>query len=200
MTTSHSSGRRHRGRRGRRSGNRGTAQQQAQVAQGSAETAQLESGSSPETTQVVPEQAPPPQQQPVPQSGRPRGDTRPQRPARRRQQPRQPIGPMPTEVLKRGTKIETPQFGLRTRPVAGMVGETNANFGCPMLNRVQTPLPTSGFQHGPRCSLGWSLHSEDEAMLCIYTAEVIDCWKAHPEKIEGLQAAIGEETDVPAAD
>ena len=204
MTTSHSSGRRHRGRRGRRSGNRGAAQQpnQEQVTQGEVpaegstvlpELADEQASVRQEHVEVTAVSVSHPHPHPLP-------DTRPPlRPMRRRPQPRQPVGPMPMEVLKRGLVLREPEIALQLRPIAGMVNSTASNFGCPMLNRNKTPLPVTGYQQPARCSLGWSIHDQDEAMLCMHTAEMIDCWKAHPEKVEGLLAHIQEEQDEASA-
>jgi hypothetical protein len=106
---------------------------------------------------------------------------------------------MPTEVLRRGTKVEAPQHERRGRTVEGMVAGPGENFGCPMLTRIKTRMPATGYQNAPRCSMAWSLHNEDEALLCMYTPDLIDCWKAHPEKVEGLQALIAESESEPNA-
>lgn len=201
MTTSHSSGRRHRGRRGRRSGNRAPGQQP---------NPEQQTPEAPEVVEAVvlpdlaDESAPEPQLTFETQHGplpRPRPDSRPpMRPARRRPQPRQAVGPMPMEVLKRGLQLQEPEFPLQLRPVATMIEGTVANFGCPMLHRNQVALPSTGNLRAARCSLGWSIHNQDEAMLCMYTAEMIDCWKAHPEKVEGLVAQIQQDEESAAAD
>lgn len=199
MTTNQSSGRRHRGRRGRRSGNRGVAQQ-PNVEQ------QAQADATPEVAAVLPDLADAsvrerPVEVPAPPA-RPRIDPRPPtaRPARRRQPPRQAVGPMPMEVLKRGVQIREPEFELQLRPVGRMVDPTASNFGCPMLNRNQVALPTSGNLRGPRCALGWSIHDQDEALLCIHTAEMADCWKAHPENVEKLVESIRLDASAAAAD
>jgi hypothetical protein len=107
---------------------------------------------------------------------------------------------MPTEVIKRGLTIGPPEHPLQLRPVAGMVDPGGCNFGCPMLSRSQMALPASGFQPAPRCSLGWSLHNEDEAMLCMLTPDLIQCWKAHPENIENLRETYDKDQEIQAAD
>jgi hypothetical protein len=107
---------------------------------------------------------------------------------------------MPTEVLKRGLELREPEFPLQLRVVSTMVDATSSNFGCPMLHRNQTALPATGFQRAARCSLGWSVHDQDEAMLCMYTAELVDCWKAHPGKVAGLIEKIQQDEEAVAAD
>lgn len=199
MTTNQSSGRRHRGRRGRRSGNRG-ATQQPNIEQ------QVQVETTPGESVVLPDLADAPvreqQVDAAPPMARPRIDPRPPaaRPARRRQPPRQPVGPMPMEVLKRDVQIREPEFELQLRPIERMVDPTASNFGCPMLTRIQVAMPTSGNVRGPRCSLGWSIHDQDEALLCIHTAEMADCWKAHPENVEKLVESIRLDESAAAAD
>jgi hypothetical protein len=107
---------------------------------------------------------------------------------------------MPTAVLKRHVPVGQPDHGREVRSVASMTSADVANFGCPMLTRIATRMPATGFQNAPRCSMAWALHNEDEALLCMYTADLLDCWKAHPEKVEGLRARIAEDAAAPAAD
>lgn len=202
MTTNQSSGRRHRGRRGRRSGNRGTSQVPKQEQTGLIGPTLDVDAVSPDEVQASAPVLEEPAEAPPAQNARPRVDTRPPpaRPPRRRQPPRQPIVPMPMEVLKRSVQIKEPEYERQVRPIANMVDMTASNFGCPMLYRNQVALPTSGFQRGPRCFLGWALHSQDEALLCIHTAEMSDCWKAHPENVERLVESIRKDEESAAAD
>lgn len=204
MTTNHSSGRRHRGRRGRRSGNRNNAQQQPQP-QAQVEVREDQQEHEPESAIVVAEavtEAPAaePPARPGGQRGRTEQRQAPSRPPRRRSQQRATFGPMPTEVLKRGLTVGAPRFPLQLRPVTGLVGAEGGNYGCPMLNRNATALPLTGNQQPPRCSLGWALHDEDEARLCMYTPDLTQCWKAHPEHIETLRERMEADEGAAAAD
>jgi hypothetical protein len=107
---------------------------------------------------------------------------------------------MPAAVLKRNVAASPPEHAREHRTVASMTATDSANFGCPMLTRIATRMPATGFQNAPRCSMAWAIHNEDEALLCMYTADQIDCWKAHPEKVEGLRVRIAEDAETPAAD
>jgi hypothetical protein len=130
---------------------------------------------------------------------RARGDRGGRNQRGRRQPPRQPVGPMPTDVLKRHVKVGAPEYPLQLRPVSGLVEEQGANFGCPMLQRNMTAMPATGNQMAARCSLGWSLHNEHEAHYCMHTPDLLECWKAHPEKIPLLDERIEAERNATQA-
>jgi len=204
VPTNHSNkGRRHRGRRGRRSGNREEPQVATQEVAGESTPA---GGAPPEPVVQQAEEvtsAPPRQQRRPPNASRGRGDARPggqRQGGRRRNQQRQVAGPMPKTVLKHTVEIVAPSHARESRSVSSMTGTDAANFGCPMLSRIVTRMPATGFQNAPRCSMAWAIHNEEEALLCMYTADMLDCWKAHPEKIEGLQAHIAQDAEAAAAD
>lgn len=59
-------------------------------------------------------------------------------------------------------------------------------IGCPMLTRTRLPIPFRGNQRVARCSAGWSVHDEDEVLLCMHTPTAAQCWKEHPEYLEEL--------------
>jgi hypothetical protein len=60
-------------------------------------------------------------------------------------------------------------------------------FGCPMLTRTKLGLPVTGGNTAPRCSLGWAVHSEQEAAYCLETPDQVNCWKTHPERLAGIR-------------
>lgn len=119
------------------------------------------------------------------------GDTGSGRTNRRSQRGRQPrrrqvFGPSPLEVLKERPRTHVPQPDMTKRTVDAISNENGTQAGCPMLSRTKLGLPTSGGRQVPRCSLGWAIHSEDEALNCMLTPKVIDCWKEHPEAYKRL--------------
>lgn len=59
-------------------------------------------------------------------------------------------------------------------------------IGCPMLSRTRARIPFRGDQQVPRCAVGWAIHDEDEVLFCMHTPTRNECWKDHPENIEGL--------------
>lgn len=58
--------------------------------------------------------------------------------------------------------------------------------GCPMLTRTRMGIPFRGGNRVARCSVGWSIHDEDEVLLCMHTPTAAECWKEHPEYLEAL--------------
>lgn len=110
---------------------------------------------------------------------------------RRQQRAPQPEG-MPQGILKPRAPVTLTQRPIEKRRVDQFVDENGPLFGCPMLTRTRIGLPVAGNHHAPRCSLGWALHSEDEALLCMYTEDVPACWKAHPENLERIRAKLLE--------
>lgn len=59
-------------------------------------------------------------------------------------------------------------------------------IGCPMLTRTRLGIPFRGGNRVARCSAGWSVHDEDEVLLCMHTESAAQCWKEHPEHLEEL--------------
>ncbi len=120
-----------------------------------------------------------------PRSGPPRGN-------RRRQQRRQQVAPMPTEVLKAKVRIAEPREPVQKRTMEEISGPDGPVFGCPMLTRTRLGLPMTGGHAAPRCSLAWAIHSETEATYCMETSDLVQCWKAHPERLEEIKARLSE--------
>jgi hypothetical protein len=116
----------------------------------------------------------------------------PPRNNRRRQQRRQQIAPMPTEVLKPKVRVVEPREPVQKRTMEEISGPEGPVFGCPMLTRTRLGLPMTGGQAAPRCSLAWALHSETEASYCMETSDLVQCWKAHPERLEEIKARLSE--------
>lgn len=116
---------------------------------------------------------------------------------RRRGTRRPTIGPMPMEVLKNSVR----NAPSAEKPAARTLDEFSVpggmTFGCPMLTRTRLGMPFAGGNHVPRCSMGWALHGESEALLCMRTPDLLDCWKEHPEKEAELR---GESDAENAAD
>jgi len=83
------------------------------------------------------------------------------------------------------------------RSVDDLDGPDGPVLGCPMLTRTRLSLPVSGGRQAPRCSLGWGLHSEEEAMYCMLTPDLRQCWKAHPERLDMLRTVL-EQRDTAA--
>ncbi len=71
-------------------------------------------------------------------------------------------------------------------------GPEGPNLGCPMLSRTRLPLPVTGGHPAPRCSLGWGIHTEEDATYCMLTPDLTLCWKANPEWLEILRAKLEE--------
>lgn len=72
-------------------------------------------------------------------------------------------------------------------------GEGELRIGCPMLTRTKKALRGLDDRHVPRCSLAWAIHSEAEVAFCLLTEDLVDCWKAHPERVPALESLIAGE-------
>jgi hypothetical protein len=108
---------------------------------------------------------------------------------RRRNTRRPTIGPMPTGVLKDSVRPAPATEPLATRTLDEFTTPVGMTFGCPMLTRTRIGMPFDGGHHVPRCAMGWSLHGESEALFCMRTPDMLDCWKEHPEKEAELRGA-----------
>lgn len=117
------------------------------------------------------------------------GGRKRQRPRRRTTARRQAIGPMPTEVLKPAVRNIRPSGPLARRTLDAFSTPDGMTFGCPMLSRTRIGMPFANGRPAPRCSMGWALHDEDEALLCMRTPNLLECWKAHPEREAELRAS-----------
>lgn len=71
--------------------------------------------------------------------------------------------------------------------------EGELKVGCPMLTRTKMALRGLDDRHVPRCSIAWAIHSEAEAAYCLLTEDLVDCWKAHPERVPALESLIAGE-------
>ncbi len=121
-----------------------------------------------------------------------RGSSGQGRTQRRRQQRRpQPLA-VPNEILKERAPVTLTLRPVEKRRVDEISGEDGPMFGCPMLTRTRLALPVFGNHPAPRCSLGWALRTEDEALLCMNTEDVPSCWKAHPENVEEIRSRLLE--------
>lgn len=123
------------------------------------------------------------------QQGAREGGGRKRARSRRRNTRRPTIGPMPTEVLKDSVRPAPAAEPLATRTLDEFTTPTGMTFGCPMLTRTRIGMPFDGGHHVPRCAMGWALHGESEALFCMRTPDMLDCWKAHPEKEAELRGA-----------
>jgi hypothetical protein len=123
-----------------------------------------------------------------PQGGR-EGSGRKRSRSRRRTTRRPAIGPMPMEVLKHSARSAPVAEPVAARTLDEFSDPTGMTFGCPMLSRTRIGMPFAGGNRVPRCSMGWALHGESEALLCMRTPDLLDCWKEHPEKEAELRAA-----------
>ena len=56
-------------------------------------------------------------------------------------------------------------------------------FGCPMLAPIQWERAVESRVPTSRCLIGWSLTGDPAIARCRATHAVIDCWKAHPERM-----------------
>ncbi len=111
----------------------------------------------------------------------------------RRRPPRRPQpAPLPNQVLKTKAPITGPQGPVTKRRLEDISGPEGPALGCPMLTRTRIGLPVAGGQRAPRCSLAWAIHSETEASYCMETHDVTQCWKAHPERLDDIQARLDE--------
>src|SRR5690606_32954260 len=190
MTTGPSRNRRRRGRRGQR-------------------PRQVESPAGEPTTQQDPSQEsrrPEPAQEARPparearrareagqeQGERPAGSARKRSRGKRRPNRRPVITAMPTEVLREEVRDIKPSGKIILRRIEDLVTSDGMTFGCPMLSRTRLGMPFAQGQRVPRCSMGWAIHSEEEALLCMRTPHLVDCWQAHPEREAALRAS-GEE-------
>jgi hypothetical protein len=100
---------------------------------------------------------------------------------------------MPTEVLRSDIRPDKPIQPVRKRPLGDGSDMSEPRFGCPMLTRTRLGMPFRGGQQVPRCSVGWTVHNEDEALLCMHTPTRNACWKEHPELLEKLHEELNEE-------
>jgi hypothetical protein len=103
---------------------------------------------------------------------------------------------MSGEVLRRDARPREPQQPERKRPLGDDSDTSEPRFGCPMLTRTRLGIPFRGGQHVPRCSMGWTVHNEDEAWLCMHVPTRNECWKEHPDVL----AKLLEELDPDAVD
>ncbi len=100
---------------------------------------------------------------------------------------------MPETVLKETAPIPVPARPMVMRKLDELgVGES-ITLGCPMLTRTRLALHTNEGLRAGRCSLGWALHGEEEVRFCLHTPNSLDCWKAHPERVEVIQEEIEKE-------
>lgn len=111
---------------------------------------------------------------------------------RRRTQRRNQVTVVSGEVLKPNAPVRGVREPLATHSLEEISAEGEPVFGCPMLTRTRLSLPLRGGNPVPRCSLGWAVHSEAEAAYCLETPDLVQCWKAHPERLEEIRARLGE--------
>lgn len=217
MTRSRSSRGRHRGRRGKPSEDlRPEGDDERQVS----ETRSPQEGERPDTSETTVRQR---VETTVPpggafrSSGRSGGPARPQgqrgaggpqqppqqgpggagRNPRRRQPRRQPIVEVPGAIIKQRAPVSAGPKKMVKRSLEDLAGPEGPILGCPMLTRTRLALPVSGGRQAPRCSLGWGLHSEEEAMYCMLTPDLTQCWRANPERLDILRTML-EERDTAA--
>jgi hypothetical protein len=91
-------------------------------------------------------------------------------------------------VLKDSARPVAAQESIVTRTLDEFSVPSGMTFGCPMLSRTRIGMPFAGGNRVARCSMGWALHGEPEALLCMRTPDLLDCWKEHPEKEAELRA------------
>jgi hypothetical protein len=113
---------------------------------------------------------------------------------KRRTTRRPVLAQMPTEVLKESARQAPAAEPTATRTLDEFATRDGMTFGCPMLTRTRIGMPFAGGRHVPRCSMGWALHDESEALLCMRTPDLLDCWKEHPEKEAELTATDAAES------
>jgi hypothetical protein len=101
---------------------------------------------------------------------------------------------MPAEVLKDSARTVPLADPAASRTLDEFSTPGGMEFGCPMLTRTRIGLPFAGGRHVPRCSMGWALHGESEALLCMRTPDLLDCWKEHPEREAELRASDATES------
>lgn len=107
---------------------------------------------------------------------------------KRRNAPRRSAMPdmnAPTEVVRATAPQIAPLQPMRLRKI-DPEDNSEPTVGCPMLTRTRLEIPFRGNQRVARCSVGWSVHDEDEVMLCMHTPTAAQCWKEHPEYLEKL--------------
>jgi len=107
------------------------------------------------------------------------------------------VVPITGEVLKPNAPVSRNTEPLSTHSIDQISESGEPVFGCPMLTRTKLQLPFAGNRKAPRCALGWSVHSEQEAGYCLMTPDHLLCWKVHPERIAELE---GRSTKAAAAD
>lgn len=220
MTRSRSSRARHRGRRSRPAEDvRPEGDGQGQASEGS-EPVDSQGGGRPGASEQRTEQRTPrkrqpasPQRDPSRDGSRAAGPGRPERQrvaggphqgpggsvrnVRRRQPRRQPVVEMSGEIIKRRAAVTAIPRQIIKRSLEELEGPEGPVLGCPMLSRTRLSLPVTGGHPAPRCSLGWGLHSEEEAMYCMMTPDLTLCWKANPERLDILREKL-EERDTAA--
>lgn len=101
---------------------------------------------------------------------------------------------MPTEVLKEDVRDLEPRGTIVLRNLDDVATPDGLTFGCPMLTRTQLGMPFAQGQRAPRCSMGWAVHNEEEAALCMRTPDRVDCWKENPEREAQLRATVPEDS------
>jgi hypothetical protein len=95
--------------------------------------------------------------------------------------------PAQGEVLKPGAPVTAAVESPATYDLDSHVHNGEPVFGCPMLTRTKLGLPVTGGNSAPRCSLGWAVHSEQEATYCLETPDHVNCWKSHPEHLAEIR-------------
>lgn len=124
--------------------------------------------------------------------GPPQAGSAPTRAPRRRQQRKPTILEVSGEIIKRRAEIAAVPGKMIKRSMEGLEGPDGPVLGCPMLTRTRLGLPVTDGHPAPRCSLGWGIHAEEEAMYCMMTPDLTLCWKANPERVEVLRAELDE--------
>jgi hypothetical protein len=102
---------------------------------------------------------------------------------------------MPEAVLKETAPVPVPARPMVMRKLDELGDGDSITLGCPMLTRTRLALHTGEGLRAGRCSLGWALHGEDEVRFCLHTPNSMDCWKAHPERVEVILAEIEKKAD-----
>jgi hypothetical protein len=100
-------------------------------------------------------------------------------------------------IIKQRAAVATVPREIVKRSLEELEGPEGPVLGCPMLSRTRLSLPVTGGRPAPRCSLGWGLHSEEEARYCMMTPDLTLCWKANPERLDMLREKL-EERDTAA--
>lgn len=107
---------------------------------------------------------------------------------KRRNAPRRSAMPdidAPSEVVRPTAPTIAPLQPMRLRKI-DPEDTSEPTIGCPMLTRTRLSIPFRGNQRVARCSVGWAVHDEDEVLFCMHTPTAAECWKEHPEHLEGL--------------